>query len=132
MLRFTTKGEKTNTVAIHVECQIAIRRYLAAAGHESEMHSPLFQVVKKGKNFGSPLSRKQFYNIFKKYVRLAGLPENITPHSARATFITEAYEAGIAGEDIQRTVNHSSITTTEGYNHTAKKHRKSASFGVHY
>ena len=70
--------------------------------------------------------------LFKKYAQISGLLENITPHSARATFITEAYEAGIAGEDIQRTVGHSSITTTEGYNHTAKRHRKSAILGLNY
>lgn len=46
--------------------------------------------------------------------------------------ITEAYEAGARGEAIQRTVGHSSITTTEGYNHTTKKHRERASFKVGY
>ncbi len=56
----------------------------------------------------------------------------ITPHSARATFITQAYEAGLHGEDIQRTVGHASITTIEGYNRTAKRHRKSVSFGMLY
>lgn len=132
VLEFNTKGDKTNTIAIHTECQIAIRRYLEAAGHGGEPNSPLFQAVKTGQNFGGPLGRQQFYSIFKKYARQVGLPANITPHSARATFITQAYAAGLQGEDIQRTVGHSSITTTEGYNRTAKRHRKSASFGVNY
>lgn len=132
VLEMTIKGEKTNTIAIHTECQIAIHRYLQEAGHGDAPYSPLFKAVKSGNNLGQPLSRLQFYNLFKKYARLAELPSSITPHSARATFITEAFEAGIAGEDIQRTVGHSSITTTEGYNHTAKRHRKSASFGVNY
>lgn len=132
VLEMTIKGEKTNTIAIHTECQIAIHQYLRAAGHGDEMHSPLFRSVKAGNNFGQPISRKHFYTMFKKYARLAALPSSITPHSARATFITEAYESGVQGEDIQRTVGHSSITTTEGYNHTAKRHRRSASFGVNY
>lgn len=132
VLEMTIKGEKTNTIAIHTECQIAIHQYLQAAGHSGELDSPLFRAVKSGNNFGQALSRMQFYRMFKKYVQLASLPPSITPHSARATFITEAYESGVQGEDIQRTVGHSSITTTEGYNHTAKRHRKSASFGVNY
>lgn len=132
VLEFTTKGDKSHTVAIHTECQIAIRRYLEAAGHGGEPNAPLFQAVKTGRNLGGPISRRQFYDIFKMYARRAGLPVSITPHSARATFITQAYEAGLQGEDIQRTVGHSSITTTEGYNRTAKRHRKSASFGVNY
>ena len=132
VLEMTVKGEKTNTIAIHTECQIAIHHYLQAAGHGNELQTPLFRAIKSGNNYGSPITRQQFYRLFKKYAAIAGFPENITPHSARATFITEAFEAGIAGEDIQRTVGHSSITTTEGYNHTAKRHRKSASFGVNY
>ena len=132
VLKFTIKWDKTNIVAIHVECQIAIDAYLSTALHKNDPSSPLFRVIKTGRNFWAPISRKQFYNVFKKYIRLAGLPNNITPHSARATFITEAFEAWIPWEDIQRTAGHASITTTEWYNHSAQKLRKSASFGVNY
>lgn len=132
ILEMTVKGGKTSTVAIHPECQIAIQEYLDASDHSGAPSSPLFRSVKAGKNMGGPLTRQVFYHLFMKYARQAGLPEGVTPHSARATFITEAFEAGIPGEDIQRTVDHSSITTTEGYNHSAKRHRKSASFGVNY
>lgn len=51
VLRFTIKGEKTNIVAIHHECQIAIRNYLAAAGHGDDPSAPLFKPVIKGRNF---------------------------------------------------------------------------------
>ena len=132
VLDMVIKGGKQNTVAIHTECQIAIHRYLQFAGHGSEPEAPLFKAVKYGQNTGGPLRPKQFHALFMKYARLAAMPVGITPHSARATFISLAYEAGLQGEDIQRTVGHASITTTEGYNQTAKKHRKSASFGVRY
>ncbi len=131
MLELTTKGDKTNTDAIHPECQTAIRKYLDAAGHGDDRNGLLFRHVKNARS-GSPISRVQFYRLFKKYAVAAGLSSEITLHSARATFITQAYEAGWQGEDIQRTVGHSSITTTEGYNHTVKKHRKSASFAMNY
>ena len=60
------------------------------------------------------------------------MPDGVYPHVARATMITEAYEAGVAGEAIQRTVGNSSINTTEGYNHTLTKHRESASLKMGY
>jgi len=132
VLELTGKGDKTNTVAIHIECQIALRQYLEASGHGDDRTAPLFQAVISGRNTGGPLIRQRFYQIFKRYAVAVGLDASITPHSARATFITQAYDAGLQGEDIQRTVGHSSITTTEGYNRTAKRHRKSASFGVNY
>lgn len=132
VLEFQTKGDKALTVAIHPECQIAIQRYLEMAGHGDDKDAPLFRAVKAGKNQGGPLARQTFYQLFRKYARQAGIEGDCPPHSARATFITEAYEAGLMGEDIQRTVGHASITTTEGYNRTAQRHRKSASFGVSY
>ncbi|NVK30119.1 MAG: tyrosine-type recombinase/integrase [Gammaproteobacteria bacterium] len=138
VVRMKIKGEKTNIVAIAEEddqdneCLNAIRDYLDFSGHGSDANAPLFRAVKHGRNTGEPLSRIAFYNLFKKYVRLAGLPDTITPHSARSTFITQAYELGMMGEDIQRTVGHSSITTTEAYNQSKRRLRKSASLGLRY
>lgn len=138
VLEFTIKGGKSNIVAIaevddpNAECAQAILEYLEHSGHGFEDTKPLFLAVKHGQNTGEALTRRAFYHLFKKYVALAGLPRNITPHSARSTFITQAYEAGLQGEDIQRTVGHSSITTTEGYNQSARKMNKSASLGVQF
>lgn len=131
VLDFTIKGNKQNTIAIHPECADAVRAYLDASDHGVDPEAFLFQPIRNGKENGS-LDRVQFYRLFVKYGRLAGLPDKVYPHVARATMITEAYEAGATGESIQRTVGHSSITTTEGYNHTAQKHRESASLKMGY
>lgn len=138
VIEFTTKGEKTNIVAIgevgdeNAECVQALQNYLNASGHSINKSAPLFVAVKSGRNANYQMTRGNFYSLFRKYVCLTGLPNEITPHSARATFITQAYDIGMSGEDIQRTVNHSSITTTESYNQSAKKLRKSAALGMHY
>lgn len=131
ILSMTIKGGKTNTVAINLECAQAIREYLDRAPHSLDPEAFLFQPVRNGKP-GSPLSRVQCYRLFDRYARKAGIDAVAFPHMARATMITSAFEAGCAGEDIQRTVGHASITTTEGYNHTAQKHRRSASLKVGY
>ena len=137
VLEFTAKGEKTNVVAIaevddpDSECVTAIQEYLTLSGHGHDPEAPLFLAIKNGKS-GQPLSGKTFYRIFKRYVDLIGLPDTITPHSARTSFITQCYEIGLPGEDIQQTVAHSSITTTEGYNQSGRKLRKSASLVVKY
>lgn len=129
VLTLTIKGSKTNTVAINLDCAQAIRTYLEQAPHACDPNAYLFQAVKNGRP-GKPLSRLQLYRIFARHARKAGI--NAFPHMARATMITSAFEAGCAGEDIQRTVGHASITTTEGYNHTAQKHRRSASLRIGY
>lgn len=131
VLDLIIKGNKRNSVAIHPECAKAIREYLDAAEHSDDGEAFLFQAVKNGKP-RQPISRVQFYHLFQKHARTAGLPEGVYPHVARSTFITEAYETGVPGEAIQRTVGHASITTTEGYNHTIVKHRESASLKMGY
>lgn len=131
ILSLTIKGKKTNTVAINLECAKTIREYLDASGHGFDAEAYIFEPVKNGKP-GTPLSRAQLYKLFDRYSKLAGIDTTAFPHMARATMITAAFEAGCAGEDIQRTVGHSSITTTEGYNHTAQKHRQSASLKIGY
>lgn len=131
VLYMTIKGEKSNSVAINLECARTIREYLDAAPHSLDGEAWLFQPVRNGKP-GAPLSRVQLYRLFERYARIAGVDASAFPHMARATMITAAFEAGCAGEDIQRTVGHASITTTEGYNHTAQKHRQSASLKIGY
>lgn len=131
VLNLTIKGNKTNSVAINLECAKAIREYLDAAAHGHDLEAFLFQPVKNGST-DTPLSRDQLRKLFKRYAVKAGLDINVFPHMARATMITAAFDAGCAGEDIQRTVGHSSITTTEGYNHTVQKHRQSASLKIGY
>jgi len=126
ILDLTIKGNKRNTVAINPVCAQAISEYLEASGHGDQPDDFLFQPVQNGKP-GQPLSRMQIYRLFDKYAGKAGLPTGVYPHVGRATMITHAYANKVAGEDIQRTVGHASITTTEGYNQTAVKHRESAS-----
>ena len=131
ILALTIKGGKTNTVAINLDCAQAIREYLDAAPHGDDAEAFMFQPVKNGVP-GKPLSRVRLHKIFERYAVMAGIGVAAFPHMARATMITSAFDAGCAGEDIQRTVGHSSITTTEGYNHTARKHRLSASLKIGY
>lgn len=47
-------------------------------------------------------------------------------------FFSTLLEVGVPIRDVQATVNHASVTTTETYAHTAKKHRNSASLRVRY
>lgn len=131
VLHFTVKGNKTNTVAVHPECASAVKDYLDVSAHASDPEAYIFQAIINGKD-GEPMTRRSFYNLFKKYGVLAGIPDTIYPHVARATLITHAFDNGVQGEAIQKTVGHASITTTEGYNHTSKKHRESASLAMKF
>ncbi|MCF6245880.1 MAG: tyrosine-type recombinase/integrase [Desulfobacula sp.] len=134
IMDFWVKGGKRNRLAINQELQITIREYLRMAGHEDEKESFLFLPVKHapGKTDKKrKMSRKTIDYLFKKYAKLA-LLDGVTPHSARATFITQALENNCPIEAVQKTVGHSQIKTTQMYDKRVAKYRESASFAVRY
>ncbi|MEO0487633.1 MAG: tyrosine-type recombinase/integrase [Pseudomonadota bacterium] len=131
VLHLTIKGNKLNTVAINLECAAAIRAYLDQAQHRFDPEAYILQPVFPT-DTRRTLTRQLCYYLFQRYAAKAGIDVKAFPHVARATMITSAYDAGATGEAIQRTVGHSSITTTEGYNHTMQKHRESSSLKVGY
>ena len=134
VLDFWVKGGKRNRLAIHQELQIALRGYLRMAGHENDKESFLFLPVKHapGKSDKTrKMSRKTVDHLFQKYAKLTVL-DGVTPHSARATFITQALENNCPIEAVQKTVGHSQIKTTQMYDKRITKYRESASFAVRY
>lgn len=134
VLDFWVKGGKRNRLAIHQELQILITDYLRVAGHDTENGSYLFLTMRNAPDLSDParkLSRKTVDYLFKKYAKQAFL-YGVTPHSARATFITQALENNCPIEAVQKTVGHSQIKTTQMYDKRRAKYRESASFAVRY
>ncbi len=134
VIDFKVKGGKKNRVAIHPELNRILDMYLKEADHIIDGDSPLFISTAKNRDKTElkHLSPKSFNVLFKKYILKAGLPEMITPHSARATFITQALENKCDIKDVQTTVKHSNIATTMMYDKRAKQYKDSASLAVKF
>lgn len=130
VLDFTVKGGKKNRLAIHPEAKNALDRYLALAPHGQEKAAYVFQRTQ------APNGRKLSYNtieqLFRHYASAVGLPDSVTLHSARATFITEALTNNCLLEDVQASVAHADISTTQMYDKRPRGYKESASFKVHF
>lgn len=131
VLDFVVKGGQRNRVAIHQELQLALRAYLAASGHGDERESPLFRAARRTER-RTPLTGRQINKLFHRYALAADLPAGVTPHSARATFITEALDRKCPIEAVQASVGHRHIATTKMYDKRKLHYRESASFAVRY
>lgn len=131
VLDFAVKGGQRNRLAIHHELQLALRAYLAQSGHGAERESPLFLAVQRTER-RKPLTSRQISKLFHRYAREANMPLGITPHSARATFITEALDRKCPIEAVQASVGHRHIATTQMYDKRKLHYRESASFAVRY
>ena len=133
LLDFSLKGGRRNRIAISNELRVALDEYLAVAGHGVNPEAPLFISSIKGQNLSnlSKFSRKGLSKIWHKYAGMVGI-NGSSPHSARTTFITEALENNCKIDDVQKTVGHRSIKTTQRYDQRVFKYRESASFAVRY
>ncbi|MGD0885372.1 MAG: tyrosine-type recombinase/integrase [Thermodesulfovibrionales bacterium] len=129
VLDFMVKGGKRNRVAIHRRLERVLQLYLSLFGHGTDKESPLIWGLRGGRK---PLSSRQLNKIFHKHRKGVGLPEEVTPHSARATFITQALENDCPIEAVQRSVGHSRIATTQMYDKRGIRHGGSASLAVQY
>jgi integrase/recombinase XerD len=66
-----------------------------------------------------PLSDQSVRRIIKKYSKIAGITENITPHMFRHTIATMLLENGVDIRNIQTLLGHSSLSVTEIYTHVS-------------
>lgn len=125
-LTMVVKGGKEHALFIADQLAEALEEYLSVAGHGHQKAMRLLQPVKKRPDQDG-ISSRQAGRIFASYAERAQLPSAVTPHSARATFITTALECGAPIENVQSSVSHSDISTTRLYDKRRFKPEDSAS-----
>jgi len=69
----------------------------------------------------SPLYPRLVQRNLKKYLALAGLPLDITPHKLRHSYATHLINAGMGLRSLQELLGHSSLSTTQVYTHLSMK-----------
>ena len=75
----------------------------------------MFFVNKRGDRF----TEQSIRLMIKKYVKLAGIDRNITPHMFRHSFATYLIEEGVDISCVKEILGHSSIKVTQIYVHIA-------------
>ena len=108
-----------------------MRASLARSGHGAERESPRFLAAPRRER-RKPLTRRPASTRFHRYAREAGLPLGITPHRARATFLTEALDRNCPIEAVQANIGHRPVATTQRDDPRTLHDRERASFAVRY
>lgn len=134
-LRIHGKRGKVRYVPAHPSALELIHDYLEAAGHDNEPHSPLFRPVKNNTTgtLAKPIHADSIYDIVNRYAAEVGIDlGHFSPHSLRATAVTNAleHEADIA--KVQEWVGHANIATTRLYDRRHTRPEDSPTFKVRY
>ena len=131
VLRVMRKGGKTSTEPLAAPVVRALDRYLQQqAPTEPAPTSPTTAGPLFTNQTGGRLVYITAYKTVRRLARRAGLPaaEQITPHSLRHTFVTEALAAGAPLQDVQDAAGHADPRTTRRYDRTRKNHDNHPTF----
>jgi len=82
-------------------------------------------------NRGNRISRVMVFNVVKKHAKIAGLPEETSPHSFRHSFASHMIENGADLRMVQDLLGHESILTTEMYTHLSNSFIKNEILSKH-
>lgn len=106
--RIRTKHKDEVEVELTERVTAALDRWLIEAPRASKYVFP------SSRTKGRPIGRRAIYSRFLKYGHTAGVPR-LHPHCFRATYITEALDAGVPLHEVQAAVHHSDPGMTQRY-----------------
>jgi integrase/recombinase XerC len=111
------KGKKERIVPIGDMAIAAIREYL---GKRKKQADVLF-LNKSGKR----ITTRGVRNVVRKYIRLAGIKQGVSPHTLRHSFATHLLNRGADLRSVQELLGHVNLSTTQIYTHLTTERLKS-------
>ncbi len=130
-LSVTGKGGRVRTVYFSARSVKWLKAYM---DKRADIDQALFINYKPGiEKSGQDrrLTTKSVEDIVKKYVKIAGLPVDATPHTLRHSFATDLLSQGADIRLVQEFLGHQNIATTQIYTHVTNKQLKDVHKKLH-
>lgn len=116
------KGGKERLVPMGEVAVEWLNQYIntARSALANRRHSPYLFLS----NRGDVMTRQAFWHIIKKYAKIVGIEQKISPHTLRHAFATHLMNHGADIRVVQLLLGHASLSTTQIYTHIAKERLK--------
>lgn len=133
-LKVLGKGDKERLLPIPKPVIKAMDLYFTTFRLKYGSDDFLFRAVRNNitKRFDQPIDGNSVAYIVKKYAKMAGIETRVSPHSCRATCISNALEQGATQKSVQDMAGWSSTLMIERYDKRETKLRDSAVHAVNY
>lgn len=118
LIKVHGKGAKERIVPLGEFAAEYVRKYLDEVRVLNPKKDSKYLFISR---LGEPLSRVYFFKQVKKYAEIAGIDEEISPHTLRHCFATHLIEANAELRAVQVMLGHENLSTTEIYTHVSSK-----------
>jgi integrase/recombinase XerD len=119
LVRLYGKGAKERIVPFGRQAHMALTRWLGPSGRAFLVPSQWARRDDSDAVFlgvrGTRLTRQAAWGIVKKYARLAGIKDHLSPHVLRHSCATHMLVHGADLRVVQELLGHASVTTTQVY-----------------
>jgi len=127
------KGSKSRRIPLGREATKAVSGYVTQS--RPELAAKAKQAASKGALFlnarGGRLSRQGCWKILKGYARVAGLEDEVSPHTLRHSFATHMLDGGADIRVVQELLGHASLATTQVYTMVSDNRLREVYFSAH-
>ena len=122
-VRVKGKGEKHRLVPIGPNAREKLQDYFKLERNSLKGKNSNVSQIFLSRN-GRKLTRMMIWILLKKWVSIAQIEKEVSPHTLRHSFATHLLEGGADLRSVQEMLGHRDITTTQVYTHLDNEHLK--------
>jgi integrase/recombinase XerD len=134
VLRLTGKGNSERLIVLIPAVWSALKYYFLITRKDPTVDQPLFTAIRNNRtgDLGKPLDSSMIFYIVRRYAKLAGIQSRVSPHSCRATAISNARDHNVPDRAIQEFAGWASPDMITRYDKRKSAIEKSAAHAIVY